>query len=171
MPSIPEILNSGMLAGVDTSLYLWGVSYYLYSGWGLHPRAFLNSGIRDSLLEHPSFWRHARQCAHMSCKGPLHCPRRALNSPSVPSTASRTGASPTAPSGNHSQPSVHGGTWCQRPLRRHLPDLLHLVDVLTFLLRTTLPSRLSRCWRFPPLHVSRFHPRANLSRDVCYLCL
>ena len=24
MPSIPELLNSGMLAGVDTSLYLWG---------------------------------------------------------------------------------------------------------------------------------------------------
>ena len=60
MSSIPENLNSGMLAGVDTSLCLWGVvSYYLYSGWGLHPRAFLNSGIRDSLLEQPSFWQHA----------------------------------------------------------------------------------------------------------------
>ena len=30
VPSIPEFLNSGMLVGVDTSLYLWGVlSYYL----------------------------------------------------------------------------------------------------------------------------------------------
>ena len=33
MPSIPELLNSGMLAGVDTSLYLWGVvSYYCIQG-------------------------------------------------------------------------------------------------------------------------------------------
>ena len=72
MPSIPEILNSGMLVGVDTSLFvpMGVVSYYLYSGWGLHPRAFLNSGIRDSLLEHPSFWRYARLCAYVSCKGP-----------------------------------------------------------------------------------------------------
>ena len=30
VPSIPEFLNSGMLVGVDTPLYLWGVvSYYL----------------------------------------------------------------------------------------------------------------------------------------------
>ena len=49
VPSIPEFLNSGMLMGVDTAPYLWGVlSYYLYSGWGLHPQAFLNSGIQDS---------------------------------------------------------------------------------------------------------------------------
>ena len=43
----------------------------------------------------------------MSCKGPLHCPRRALNSPtassassppSTPSAASRSGAPPTMPS-------------------------------------------------------------------------
>ena len=26
--SIPEFLNSGMLVGVDTSLYLWGVVSY-----------------------------------------------------------------------------------------------------------------------------------------------
>ncbi len=28
VPSIPEFLNSGMLVGVDTSLYLWGVVSY-----------------------------------------------------------------------------------------------------------------------------------------------
>ena len=69
MPSTPELLNSGMLAGVDTSLYLWGVSCYLFSGWCVHPRAFLNSGIRDSLIEQPTFWQHTAIVLTCRAKG------------------------------------------------------------------------------------------------------
>ena len=79
MPSTPELLNSGMLAGVDTSLYLWGGSCYLFSGWCVHPRAFLNSGIRGSLEERPTFWQLTAIVLRRHAHGRSICPRMALN--------------------------------------------------------------------------------------------
>ena len=53
VPSIPEFLNSGMLVGVDTSLYLWGGVLLPVFRVGSSPTSipeFRNSGFRMCLL-------------------------------------------------------------------------------------------------------------------------
>ena len=138
IPSTPELLNSGMLAGVDTSLYLWGGVLLPVFRVVCSPASipeFRNSGFSNRATHVLAAHCH---CTHLSCTGPLHCPGRALNS----HRCCRLRPGPGHHRLHHQAtiPAICAwGAWCQRPLRRNLLDLLHLVDVLAFL-------RCRCCW-------------------------